>query len=263
MNNDVKIVKRSVEEKSSLNEKYNWVKLKSDLPSRGVSYPKDYIIQYKKYTFEEVQYFNSELTHGSEVDKILYSLDGIECSFDKMELAYYDLIYINILKKLKCWSNNYFLSSFNCPECGEDNLDVQTRLDDIEIKDLPDEIVSLPFYIDIQETNLEFGLLTVGNVIDLLEKGLIDNPIANFAKLIKNKSLNEAISFINNISDGDDIDTINEIDSVLNMNRGVIDISCKHCTKLVEVKVRDLAVIAEPFREPKKSIRDRILFSKT
>lgn len=262
MNDNSQNIEVITRDKTKINDLNSWVKLNSPLPSRGVSYHKSYVVRYKKYSFEEIQYFNTELIHYSEKERILYDLESIECSFDKMQLAYYDFVFINILRKLKCWSNSFFDVQFKCPHCGEDNVGVKMKLDSIEIKDLSDEIESLPLYFTLKEKQVEMNVLTVRDYLELLELDKLDDPQTNFAMMIKNMELDEAVKLINSLEDGSDIDLISYVDDLLNMNRGVVEVNCKKCMSPTEVKVKDLTAIAVPFRESKKSIRGRISFSK-
>lgn len=250
--------------KDTKKEKYSceWIKLNMDLPSRGLSYPKNFSIEYKKYSFREIEFFNSEIIDYLEKEKIDFALSGIKTSFDPLDLSYYDFIFINILRKLKTWSKNYFNLSFVCPYCNEKNENIKTNLNLIEIKDISEEIKELPLITKINNENLEIGLLTLRDVLNLIEINEVNNPLYNFAALIKNKKLEDSYNLLNEISNGDDIDLVNYINSLMDMNKGIIEVKCNKCNKSIEAKVKDLTAIAEPFHESERSLRDRISFGK-
>ena len=92
--------KEQVINKSNINLMNRLPRIQVDeLPSNFISYPKGSKIFYTPMTLNELDLLNSGSINVE--DAMLYLLESIDCDgFDKNDLAYFDVVYIGIKRKL-------------------------------------------------------------------------------------------------------------------------------------------------------------------
>lgn len=226
-----------------------------DPPSKMLPYPKGSRIKYLPFTYGEIQKYNSSVM--SEIDRIEFTMAGIITEgFPKSDLAYYDYLYLSLLRRVTSFSKSQFILNFTCDSCGERNKQT-LELGNIEFSDL--EIPSLPIIIDLEDNQtLQINPLTVSNYIRLKQEGNED-PIAAYARSVINMSYERAYSVIEKATD-ELLEVIEEADSLLGFGKQSISCNCKACGAVNNEPLRDILHLVQPFRRSRESIRNRIRF---
>jgi hypothetical protein len=232
----------------------------SDLPSKFLPYPENSKIRYKPYSYGELEQISST---ADPIEKINLVLEGIETNgFMKRDLDYQDFIFIMVLRKLSSFSSSQFIFRFNCIECDHHNVITQkiSNIEFTEIKDVP----SLPCVVNIDGTDVEFYTLSVGSVVEMLSKGITNHDKSTVTRLayMANMAVEDAYELISNCTDGETIQTLDVVNSLLNFGGSTTVCKCTSCGKDAKITLRGVAKIAEPFRVSEELIRNRIVFGK-
>lgn len=240
-----------------------------NLPSKFLPYPEGCLISYKPYVFGELIEFNESKL--SEVDIIKFISRGITTSFPIMDLAYFDYLFISLLRKISSFGSNQFGFSYVCQKCGATNSHKATT-EDIEFAEL--DVPKLPIVAKIGNSELHFVPLTVGKYLSLLESKKIDKKISLFASEVINMDQADAEKIIYNAI-GEDQSLLNYIDELLYFGIKPMVVTCKAEVKEGEggnvekkvlcgfenkVEIDSPEVLTRPFRVDRESLRDRIRF---
>lgn len=148
----------------------------TDLPSKGMLYPKGCEIIYKPYTYGEVtQVSNSKLSVKQNFELIL---KGIETSFDKNKLTLSDFLYIGLLRRLSTLGGTEFDCVYVCRHCNENKVG-SLKTTELEFE----EITAPEFPISFKTPKgiLKFKPITVGQYSDLLRDGKESDEIAKLS----------------------------------------------------------------------------------
>lgn len=241
----------------------------TSLPSKFLPYPSSCSISYNPYVFGELIEFNESKL--SESDVVKFVSKGITTSFPLMELAYFDYMFISLLRKISSFGGNQFSFNYTCQKCGADGKHTAT-IDEIDFTEL--NVPKLPLVITVGKTELHFMPLTLGDYLNLLESKKVDKRVSLFAAEVTNISQDEAEKVIYNAI-GEDQSLLNYVDEVLYFGVKPMVVKCKAETKekvdndTVKVMICDFEnkveigspeVLSRPFRADRESLRNRIRF---
>lgn len=254
----------NIKDPSKNNTNLNYIEI-NELPSKGITYPNNYKISYRKYTFGELLNINSvNLDRKKEIE---YILEGIETSFPKEDLLYADFIYISILRKLGL--ENKLNVKYICPKCNKISNAI------VDLKDMISnqiDVDKLPINIDCGDLHLEFSPLTVKDILYIHSNGFEKDTVSYIACYIKNQKFTKAKNIINNSEVIDELlpGIIDEIDNIFNFGPRYFNAVCENivenekgekipCLYESRQSVNNPYIMVSPFRGTKNSIRDRIL----
>ncbi len=164
-----------------------------DLPSTGKHYPRGCKISYKSYTFLEINKLSNDKIPDDVKQSIM--LEGINCSFDKNYMSWFDFLYLCLHRKLSSLTSPQFSFSYSC-ECSSKPITKTFDLMSIAYKDIN---VDVPVTIDFFSTRqLSFYPLTIMDYNFLVSNDLLfmdnqRNDIAIYSVMAK-QEFNEPIT---------------------------------------------------------------------
>lgn len=181
----------------------------SKLPSGFKGYPEGTKISYEPITLGELEAINS----GDEVDitrSIALLLKSIHCNTIPVDdLYYWDVMYIGIQRKLLAFGDTVGVTYAQCPNCG--NI-IKKEFDYTELAFKEIEAQELPVITSLQDTEVEIGLITIKDFLEIdTDKGELDV----YARMIKNLPYEESYKLLSKCT-GRDAKKIKYIDKLLN-----------------------------------------------
>ena len=179
-----------------------------DLPSHFKCYPEGTEIYYEPIKIGEL----SALNGGSTIVQrgMEFLINAIHCNtLPAEELAYFDVIYIGVLRKLYAFGDVKGTIGKRCPKCGA-VVKHEFSYTDIEFLEI-DDVVDFPVIATIGGEELEFGLITYKDFMDINPQ---DGISGVYAHMVKNKSYEDALDIINNVY-GEDIHVLQAIEHYL------------------------------------------------
>ena len=196
----------------------------TELPSGFKDYPEGTQIFYTPIQLKELEALNSgtlDYKRGME-----FLLQNIHCNkLEAQDLAYFDIVYIGVLRKLQAFGNVKGQIGGYCPVCGEYNTH-DFEYTEIEF-DMLDDSVELPAVITIGGKELEFGLATFKDV----EEINTDEGVAGvYAHMVKNLPYEEAYQLISTAY-GDEILMIHAVEEALTYGIKPFEVNCKGTVK--------------------------------
>jgi len=232
----------------------------TSLPTQFLPYPKGSSIKYYPYTWGELQKFSS--SNFSLIDQYKFILSGITTTgFDRDELAYSDFLFIAILRKLSSFSRSKFNITFTCSSCDK-TVNQTPNLSEIYFSDIED-VPELPITIELENNDkLEISTLSISSYFKLLsDEDIVDKTTYAYAYSVINKPLEESISIIRDAT-GDLLQTLEYVDSLLDLSSQSITCKCSHCNFVNKITMRGIQELVQPFRDKPELIRNRIHFGK-
>lgn len=231
----------------------------TDLPSKFKPYP-EAKIWYKSFSYGELeQWTNPSLT---EEEKIDLGLQGIKTeNLDKLDIDLQDFYYLMLMRKLSTFKSPRFKLKFECPHCNQTSIS-NPELLEIQFEEL-ELIEELPVVLQMADgRELSFKPVSLADYIRFKQSGKEDNRINRLALQIQNLTFEQAVEYIENVTDIDDMEILDELDTLLNFGNQTIEVECKECEGKVIVPIQGVSALAEPFREPKRTLKDSIIPSK-
>lgn len=201
----------------------------TELPSNFKGYPEGTKISYEPLTLGELEALNS--SDGIDVQRgVAMLLKSIHCNtLPVHDLYYWDVMYIGIKRKLLAFGDTLGTIYERCPVCGEI---VQKDFSYTELEFKQPSAQDLPIIIDIQDKEIEFGLITIKDFLEIdIEKGELDV----FARMIKNLPYEEAFELVSNCS-GVDLRKVKFIDKETNYGLKPFFVECNG---IIETKDSD------------------------
>ena len=191
-----------------------------ELPSGFKPYPKNSKVFYKPITLKELDILNSGSLNIEQGYQFL--LDSIVTQgFDKNELAYFDVVYIGIQRKLTAFGDIKGKYELICPKCGQ-TIEYEFEYTSLEFKEL--QVDELPIKLKLNNEELHFSVL---NIKDFLQIEDVDKIIDVYARMVKNKSYEEAHKIIENLT-GKEAKAILYLAEILDYGIKPLDIICKN-----------------------------------
>lgn len=199
-----------------------------ELPSGFKAYPPGSKVFYAPIEIGELSILNSGTLNIEQGYQFL--LDSIVTQgFDKKELAYFDLVYIGIQRKLTAFGDIKGRYELQCPNCGQTVVH-EFEYTSLEFKEL--EVEELPIKLNFNGNELHFGLITYQNFIE------ISNPediVDVYARMVKNKPYEEAKEIIKHLT-GKEAKALMYLGKILDYGIKPIDLKC---TNLIDVESTD------------------------
>lgn len=221
-------------------------------------------IFYKPYTYGEVLYFNQ-----SKMDvptMIEFVLSGIIAPFPVTDLAYYDYLFLSVLRRMVTFETNTFSLVTICEECGN-AISVKKDLTDLDFEDLQ---IDLPVILPTPSGDLHFYPLTVGDYCKLYRANLLDNDLQLLSSQAKNKPFETTYKILSELT-GDVLFELPKIDKFLTFGIKPIEIKCDNekisdndekvlCNCINYVDPFDRESVIVPFRSNRNSAGTGIRF---
>ena len=223
------------------------------IPSKFLTYPEKSTIKYRPYSYGEVKKI-SQSKH-SKKDEFNVILEGIECSFDKMDLTVSDLLYLGLLRKISTLGTTKVEAKYDCSGC-EKVVGKTFQLTDLNLKEL--EVPELPVVVDLDSGEFEFTPLTVKDCFDLIDKDKVSDHISLLATMCRNKSFEEAYEIFFNCSSPDGM-ILEEVDKLLIHEVEPLEAVCS-CGAKTLIELDGGQALLLPFRESTDTPRDRVRF---
>ncbi len=230
------------------------------LPSQGKSYPDDFAMTYRSYSFGEIKHAStSDLTEAQILNTVL---KGVESKFNKNNLTINDTMYIGILRKMAS------LGTSKAQVPYEVNGEVKHHvfgLEDIEFKDMV--APKLPVRVTLSDhTEYEFMPLTVQGYLKLVKMKKTKDTCAVLAMMCSNVNFDSAYKFFNDTQEAEDGEILEEISEVL--DHGIEPLMIKYeeevqgemINRTAHIRLERRQALLSPFRDDKKPLRDRICF---
>jgi hypothetical protein len=216
-------------------------------------------IFYKPYTYGELLYFNQ-----SKMDvptMIEFVLKGVSAPFPVMDLAYFDYLFLSVLRRMVTFETNVFSIVAICEECG---LPISIKKDLAEL-DFDDLKADLPVILPTPEGDLQFYPLTVGKYCELYRQGLLDNDLQLLSSQVINKPFPVANKILSELT-GDVLFELPKIDDHLTFGIKSLEVKCENevekindngerekgiCDHINFVDPFDRESVIVPFRTPR------------
>jgi hypothetical protein len=245
------------------------------LPSKGKSYPKGVSFTYTGYTYGEVQMISSS-KKMSYVDIMRRAHQSIRVQGTRMnpnDMTMFDVLYLAIARKLSTLGSNEFEISLICEakKCNKEFKHIFSQKD-IKFKDI--EAPELPLKVELMnKAEMVFSPLTIGDFYELSEGGQLfkalsgkgdqnpfRDPIAVKAAQVRNMKFLEAYETIKNITDPDDSELMDEIDTMLMHNLEPLEHTCEACGRVNRLQLEGKESLIKPFRTGGSTVRNRIRY---
>jgi len=233
----------------------------TELPSRGLAYPKGCEISYRPYTFGEIQKISQSKFNNKA--KLSFVMQGIQCYFDKEEMTLADIAYVALLRKISTIGGHKVNVSFKCQKCHQactEVLDFGTAQSKIEFHDLI--ATELPVIITFSNNkDYSFKPLTFKKFAKIIEQNCEDDTIALISHQCVDADYKDVYKVIENATYEDQV-LLEELDKLLEHNIKPVSIVChnKPCNFENKVELAGVDALLLPFREHKKSPSSRIRF---
>lgn len=235
----------------------------SELPSKGIAYPPNSVIQYRPYTFGEIKKVSqSKLDVKSSFD---FVLKGIETPFDSMLLTVGDFFYLGLLRRLSTLGSDKMIIPYQCNGCKKISKHI-TETTNIEFDDI--SAPELPIIAEFGDSEIEFNPLTLGGLYELVTIDKHSDEIALLAKQCK-MPFDDAYKFIYDANPEESL-LINEVDKLLYHSVKELVFECKEelangkvCKHENTIELDGGQALIMPFREREEPIRSKIHFGKS
>lgn len=239
-------------------------KIKLDLaalPSKGVVYPTNAVIQYRGFSFGEVKTLSQEHNPQKPDSAKIYKsvLEGIYVeNMSKDDLTLADLLYIGFLRKISTLGNTEKATiKTECPYCRHLN-EIEFKLSDVNFDEL--QVPKFPIKIDLQnKKEYHFSPLTVGQYYKLLKSSDYLDSIAFLAMQCTNHDFKITYEEFFNCS-AEDGALLQKVDAML--YHGMQDISedCTNCKREYRSSLDGGEGVILPFRGSEDALESRIRF---
>ncbi len=234
----------------------------TELPSRGVAYPKGAWITHRPYMFGEVKKISqSKLTDESSYD---YILEGVECSFDKYNLTVPDALYVGLLRKISTLGTSEIIARYEkCGKCGKPGH-IIFKTTDIEFEDM--NIPKLPIVVDMAIGEVHFSPMTVKNYLGMVKRGKEQDEVSLYAVQATNLKYDEAYKAFYNASP-EDAQTLLEVDKYLFHSIKPLIKKCGNlispdeiCGNPIKIELDGGQALLLPFRRDQGTAKAKIRF---
>lgn len=235
------------------------------LPSQGKVYPKDFVIQYRSYSFGEIQKVATSKLNERQVIELI--LSGVKTNLSKKLFTLNDVLFIGLLRKISSLGTAKVRVPFTNPVTKKVDYHLLS-IDDIEFYDI--QAPAIPATVTMSDGNdYEFGPMLVKDYLNLVKAGKDKDPVAMYSAMCRNHPFNEVYSFFNNTQSREDGEILEEIDELF--SHGIKPIEVKYTfekggqkvEKTLKIRLEERQALLLPFREEGKSVRDKIRFGTT
>jgi hypothetical protein len=243
------------------------------LPSKGLPYPENAVIEYRTYTFGETKMESA--SSGSAVRAVKRALNCITTTgMERGKLTILDLFYLGVLIKMSSEGASEFTMPYICWKCGHEDVHKFSQ-GDLDFKDIDESVESLPLKVIMNDgQELHFSPMTAQQYIDLYSGKLNavfpknkPDGVAPVATLIKNLPYKKAYDYLNGITDAEDRELVNDIDKMLMHEIKPLTLKCSNtlendsvCNAELSLKLEGKEALLKPFRGRESSNKSRIFY---
>jgi hypothetical protein len=219
------------------------------LPSKGLSYPTNFSIKFRPYTFGEVVKINQSKL--SLADYYRHILDGITCSFDKNLLSFFDFLFIGIQRRGFSLTDIPLYTKGECLN-GHSNLDLEFKLSELDFYDL--EVDKLPKSFKYDNKTYSFTLFTIGSYLELSDKNQTNDEIRILSQMCIDPDKEKIYNELSNAVRIDIMSKINGIDLLFSHGVKPLKFECSHdsCNEPIYVDMTEVDSLVLPFRQKQK-----------
>lgn len=233
------------------------------IPSKGITYPEGASISFRTYGYGEIKKISS--SNLSEKEAFAIVLSGINTNFNKLDITFGDFMYLALFRKIATLGTPKFQVPYKSPINGITMLHTMS-VEDLEVEDLV--VPSLPVKLNFQDgQNFQFGPLTVGDVLKLLEKNKLKDATSLMAAQVRNVDFDSAHSYLHSVSNSEDLMNLGEVERILAHNIKPIKVNCtekdkndREVTTVVTIRLEGRQALLLPFREEGVPSRSGISF---
>lgn len=276
-----KTLKKSIKEDSLESKKEHFLPTVNvdvtKLPSKGLAYPKDVKISYRPYSYGEVKKVSQSKL--SEVEQWDFLLNGINVDgLDKEDLTLGDVLYMAIYRKLSTLGGSKIKAVHKCGGCLEKSESI------IELNSVSPNFMKapkLPMKLNFNDGDYSFSSMTIRMykaAYDLmLQKPDLDEEFCLMSVQCTSHEFDEVYNRFYNLSTGDEVELLSEIDDYLGHGLKPVKVKCKNlvdnkdkksedgpdkkeCGFITDVELDGGQALLLPFREHEKSHGSRIRF---
>ncbi len=196
-----------------------------DLPSKFLPYPKDAIIKYRPYFFEEIKNHDQSknLMYREEVE---YVLSGVYTNFDKYKLTLSDYLYLNLLRRLSNLGEYDIRAKYRCGGCNNLSESIfkasSILIDYLEVPELPVRVT----LTSGKEYN--FSPLTIGSYLKMVEEKFKNKDVSMLSRCCVDAPYEEIYEVIRTLTDPVDIALVEHLDSLLYHSLVPMKLKCTH-----------------------------------
>lgn len=228
------------------------IKNPDGLPSKFLSYPSGATIKYRPYTYGELLRLSQHKLE--EIPEIEFILEGIETSFDKLDLLYMDYLYLAMLRKISSSESISFTAIILCEKCGEQNK-LSRDLTDISFEEL--KVSKLPIIFEENGREAYFIPMTLKSYIDIHKENKTEDYTYAMAAQIINMNRKDAYDFVYKSKEGD---VLKYIDGQLYFDVADDKFVCSKCKAENVFKLTDRGLLLRTSSRSEDIIRDKIRF---
>lgn len=233
------------------------------LPSKGITYPEGATISFRTYGYGEIKKISG--SNLSEKEAFAIVLSGINTTFDKNNITFGDFMYLALFRKIATLGTAKFQVPYKSPINNTTMLHMMS-VEDLEIEDL--NVPSLPVKLTFNDgKTFNFGPLTVGDVLRLLEKNKLKDATSLMAAQVRNIAFDEAHEYLHSVTNADDVFNLGEVERLLAHNIKPIKVQCtekdkndREVTNTVTIRLEGRQALLLPFREEGVPSRSGISF---
>ena len=226
------------------------------LPSNFLPYPEGVEISYVPYTFDELLTFGQ--SNMSKADSVEFILRGIHTEgIEKHQLAFFDFIFISLLRKMSSFRDDDIIVEYDCYNCGKKNH-LNERMSQLDFKDL--DIPRLPIKVKVEEgIFLHFIPITIKSFLELERMNKMEDKIAVWATAVTNMERSMSIPIIKN-AQGNLLRALLYVDDKLSFGLKPLERNCKECKASNTLGMDEPEAFIYPFRGSDGLIGDVIQF---
>ena len=124
-------------------------------------------------------------------------------------------------------------------------------------------IEEIPVLVEMADSKvLEFKPMTVSDYLKFRKDNLEDTKLNRLALQVRNMKFDQALDYIKNSTNIDDMEILDELDTLLNFGNQKITVNCTECNNPVTIPIAGVSALAEPFRKQTRSLKDSIISRK-
>ena len=163
-------------------------------------------------------------------------------------------MYLALFRKIATLGTPKFQVPYKSPINGTTMLHTMS-VEELEIEDL--NVPSLPVKLTFKDGQVfNFGPLTVGDVLKLLEKNKLKDATCLMAAQVRNIEFDAAHAYLHSVSNNDDLSNLGEVERLLAHNIKPIQVQCtekdkndREVTNTVTIRLEGRQALLLPFRE--------------
>jgi len=232
------------------------------LPSKFMPYRPLTKLEMRAFTLGDLKVLGSpDITERTQIDIFGNAI----VNADIMKLSWPDTLFVNSHITLFTIPTQSWTVEVICknPECRNKISSKLDRDNFFEFEDLT--IPDYPLNLELKKQNVQFGILTTQKHLDFIDKAPNIPESLRETYILASMALNlgttdEAFEFLKSITSLEEMESLNEIDSLLYHDVKPLEIKCDKCNTSNKYEVGLEVSTLRPFRESTIPPRSRITF---